>query len=94
MKLYDQRMQWILDRTDEFKEAVVAADFIKQHRAAPGGSAMTDRALREAKDLAFSFLLVLMGEHIPTTLWSASDYSVLYGLIFDADEDLDITEDS
>lgn len=94
MKLYDRRMQWIFDHADEFKKAVVAADYMKERRAAPGGSAMTDRALREAKDLAFSFLLVLMGEHIPTTLWSASDYSVLYGLIFNNDEDLDITEDS
>lgn len=92
MKVYDQRMQWIIDRTDEFKEAVVAADYIKERRAAPGGSAMTDRALREAKDLAFSFLLVLMGEHIPTTLWSVDDYSVFYGLLFDSEE-LDITED-
>ena len=94
MKLNDTRMQWILDQTDEFKAVIIAADFIKQRRAAPGASAMADRALREAKDLAFSFLLVLMGEHIPTTLWSANDYSVLYGLIFDNDEDLDITEDS
>lgn len=92
MKVHDQRMQWIIDRTDEFKEAVVAADYIKERRAAPGGTAMTDRALREAKDLAFSFLLVLMGEHIPTTLWSVDDYSVFYGLIFDSEE-LDITED-
>ena len=54
---------------------------------------------RSQRKNSFSFGTVTnqengMGEHIPTTLWSASDYSVLYGLIFDSDEDLDITEDS
>lgn len=93
MKLNDQRMQWILDRTDEFKEAVVAADYIRGHRSAyPVDSVNIDQPLREAKNLALSFLFVLMGEHIPTTLWSVDDYSVLYGLLFDSEE-LDITED-
>ena len=93
MKLYNQNTQWIVDHIDEFKESVIAADFIIQHRAAPGGSAMTEMALHEAKDLAFSFLLVLMGEHIPATLWRADDYSQLHSTIFDS-EDLDITEDA
>ena len=51
------------------------------------------RADEQVHDLAFSFLMVAMGESIPKTLWSADDYSVLYGLIMDADGDLEVTND-
>ena len=43
-------------------------------------------------DLAFSFLMVAMGEHIPKSLWSVGDYSDLYTLIDNAEE-LDVTDD-
>lgn len=91
MTLHDESLQWIYNHIDEFKQAVVALDFAKQ----------TDRNLQNkifrraddlTRDLAFSFLMLLMGEHLPKTLWSVTDYSVLYGIIMDDDDDMRVSD--
>ena len=92
MKLNDKSLQWIYDSIDRLKEAVVALDFAKQWHCAKEDM-VYKRADEQVHDLAFSFLMVAMGESIPKTLWSADDYSVLYGLIMDADGDLEVTND-
>lgn len=90
MKLHDKRLQWIYDHTDMLQRAVAVVDFCKQHRT------YSDETFQRADslmhDLAFSFLMVAMGEHIPESLWSVSDYSVLYGILDDAEE-LDMRDD-
>lgn len=88
MKLNDERLQWIYDNADSLKEAAVVCDFCKQHRTLDDTSRKADGLLH---DLSFSFLMVAMGEHIPKSLWSVSDYSVLYGILDDAKE-LDISD--
>lgn len=89
MKLNDSRYQWIYDNADRLKQAVVVADFCKQHRAIDDTFRKSDELLH---DLSFSFLMVAMGEHIPKSLWSVDDYSNLYTLI-DNTEGLDVTDD-
>ena len=88
MKLNDERYQWIYDNVDKLKQAVVVCDFCKQRRTLDDAFWKADELLH---DLAFSFLMVAMGEHIPKSLWSVSDYSVLYGLLDDAEE-LDLSD--
>ena len=83
MKLNNSRYQWIYDNADKLKQAVVVADFCKQHRALDDTFRKADGLLH---DLSFSFLMVAMGEHIPKSLWSVDDYSVLYGILDDAKE--------
>lgn len=90
MKLHDKRLQWIYDHTDMLQRAVVVVDFCKQHKAY--GEATYQSADSLMHDLAFSFLMVAMGEHIPKSLWSVGDYSDLYTLIDNAEE-LDVTDD-
>lgn len=90
MKLNDERYQWIYDNIDELKQAVVVADFCKQNRTL--GEETYRKADSLMHDLAFSFLMVAMGEHIPKSLWSVGDYSDLYTLIDNAEE-LDVTDD-
>lgn len=89
MKLHDKRLQWIYDHTDILQRAVVVADFCKQNRTL--GEETYRKADSLMHDLAFSFLMVAMGEHIPKSLWSVSDYSDLYTLIDNAEE-LDVTD--
>lgn len=89
MKLNDERYQWIYDNVDRLKQAVVVADFCKHSRTIDDTFRNADEILH---DLSFSFLMVAMGEHIPKSLWSVGDYSVLYGLLDDAEE-LDIRDD-
>lgn len=89
MKLNDDRYQWIYDNIDELKQAVVVCDFCKQNRTL--GEETYRKADSLMHDLAFSFLMVAMGEHIPKSLWSVSDYSDLYTLIDNAEE-LDVTD--
>lgn len=83
MKLYDERLQWILDNLDEFKCAIVTVDFCKKHRV----SGYEDKTFRMADDivhsLALSFLLVAMGEHIPKEMWTLDDFSELYTVLDD-----------
>lgn len=90
MKLHDKRLQWIYDHTDMLQRAVVAVDFCKQNRTL--GEETFRKADSLMHDLAFSFLMVAMGEHIPKSLWSVGDYSDLYTLIDNAEE-LDVTDD-
>ena len=95
MKLNDEGYQWIFDNIDRFKQALVTADFCKEWRLRSADSKTFILADEQIHDLAFSFLMVAMGEHIPKTLWSAGDYSVLYGIISDAKDDgLQITDDN
>lgn len=90
MKLNDDRYQWIYDNIDKLKQAVVVCDFCIQNRTL--GEETYRKADSLMHDLAFSFLMVAMGEHIPKSLWSVDDYSDLYTLI-DNTEDLDVTDD-
>lgn len=90
MRLNDERYQWIYDNIDRFKQALVTLDFIRKWKCGTDSPAFR-RADEQVHDLAFSFLMIAIGEHIPTTLWSVNDYSVLYGLIMDAD--MDVSED-
>ena len=85
MKLFNERYQWIFDNCEKLQRAVVALDYSKRNRAWNEDSTYR-MALEEVHDLAFSFLMVVMGEHIPTTLWSVDDYSKLYGVITSTDE--------
>lgn len=89
MKLHDKRLQWIYDHTDMLQRAVVTVDFCKQYKAY--GDETYQRADSLMHDLAFSFLMVAMGEHIPKSLWSVGDCSDLYTLIDNAEE-LDVTD--
>ena len=89
MKLNNERYQWIYDNIDKLKQAVVVADFCKQNRTL--GEETFRKADSLLHDLAFSFLMVAMGEHIPKSLWSVEDYSVLYGLLDNAEE-LDLSD--
>lgn len=89
MKLNDDRYQWIYDNADRLKQAAVVADFCKQHRTLDDTFRKADELL---PDLSFSFLMVAIGEHIPKSLWSVCDYSVLYGVLTDAEE-VKITDD-
>jgi hypothetical protein len=72
------------------QRAVVVVDFCKQHRE--GRDVSYEKAKSMMHDLAFSFLMIAMGEHIPKSLWSVGDYSDLYTLIDNAEE-LDVTDD-
>lgn len=92
MRLHDKTLQWIYNHTDDFKLALVALDFAKQARCT-----RDDLVFRKADeavhDYALSFLLMAMGEHPPKTLWSANDYSVLYGVIMDSSDENEIRDD-
>lgn len=87
MKLNDNTLQWIYDNIDRFKEAVVALDFAKKWKCNCDDT-VYKRANKQVHDIALSFLMLSMGESIPKTLWSADDYSVLYGLIMNGDTDI------
>lgn len=90
MKLNDNRYQWIYDNADRLKQTVVVCDFCKQNRTL--GEETFRKADSLMHDLAFSFLMVAMGEHIPKSLWSVGDYSDLYTLLDNAEE-LEISND-
>lgn len=93
MKLNDKSLQWIYDNCEALKKAIVALDYCKQSKIAYSENRTYQKAISDVKGLAFSFLMVAMGEHIPKTLWSVSDYSVLYGLLDDHKDELEITQD-
>lgn len=92
MKLHDKRYQWIYDNCEKLQRALTALDYCKANRFSGYDEKVFRKADDEVHDLAFSFLMVAMGEHIPKTLWSVDDYSVLYGIINDAEE-IEITHD-
>lgn len=92
MKLHDESLQWIYDHISNFKRAVVALDYAKQVRTSHDNEVFR-RADDAVHDYALSFLLMAMGEHPPKTLWSARDYSVLYGAIMDDSDDNEIRDD-
>lgn len=85
-KLNDESLNWIYQHLDELEQKLIVCDFARAHRRAyPQPCSFVEDRLH---DLIFSFLMVMMGENIPKTLWSVTDYSVLYGLI-DENRDLD-----
>lgn len=92
MKLHDERLQWIYDNIEHFKRALVTVDFCKQHRV----SGYEDRTFNKADDilhsLAFSFLMVAMGEHIPKCMWTVDDFSELYGVLDDKRDSLNLRD--
>lgn len=92
MNLHDKTLQWIYDHTDDFKRALVALDFAKQARCTRDDGVFR-KADEAVHDYALSFLLMAMGEHPPKTLWSANDYSVLYGVIMDSSDENEIRDD-
>lgn len=92
MKLHNESFQWIYDHIDDFKRALVTADYCRQHRY-PYSDKLYKNAYDDIHDFALTFLLLAMGEHAPKTIWSASDYSVLYGRIIDDDEECKIRDD-
>ena len=91
MKLHDKRLQWIYDKCNDMKKAVVTLDYLKQQKLG-----YSDEGYRKTSDnahhLAFSFLMVIMGEHIPKSLWTVNDYSVLYGIIDDNKDELELMD--
>lgn len=92
----DERSQWILDNLERFQKVIIARDYlIENGMRCPGNinRGAYELADQEAHNLALSFLLVLMGEHIPVKLWSVGDYSELYGVIFDEEDNLDLCDD-
>lgn len=92
MRLHDESLRWIYNHIDDFKRAVVALDYAKRTRTQRDNEVFK-RADEEVHDYALSFLLMAMGEHPPKTLWSARDYSVLYGVIMDNSDDNEIRDD-
>ena len=91
MKLNDERYQWIYDQCNEIKRAVVALDYAKKWRASCSDE-VRKRADDQVHHLALSILLLAMGEHIPKSLWTVSDYSVLYGILDDNKDELDLND--
>ena len=94
MKLNDKRYQWLYDKCNEMKRVLVTLDYLRQHREICSGSEVYTKTNDKAHHLAFSFLMVLMGEHIPKTLWTVNDYSELYGIIDDKRDDLELMDDN
>ena len=94
MKLHNEELQWIYDNTERLKQAVVVLDAAKQWKI-PADDRMRKEADELVHDLAFSFLMVAMGEHIPKSLWNVNDYSLLYGMLMDGNDssEIEITND-
>lgn len=92
MKLNDKRYQWLYDKCNDMKRLIVTLDYLKERHIG-----YSDETFRKVSDtshhLALSFLLVIMGEHIPKSLWSVNDYSELYGIIDDKRDDLELMDD-
>lgn len=86
MTLHDKRYQWIYDNCERLQRAITVLDYCKENRFSGYDEKVFRKSDDEVHDLAFSFLMVAMGEHIPKTLWSVNDYSVLYGLLTDSEE--------
>lgn len=93
MKLHDKRYQWMYDHCNELKRALVTMDYLKQQNIGYSNEGYK-KASDKAHHLAFSFLMVIMGEHIPKSLWSVNDYSVLYGILDDHKDELEIMNDN
>lgn len=94
MKLHDKRYQWIYDKCNELKRVLVTLDYLKQHREVCAGSEAYTKTSDKAHHIALSFLMVIMGEHIPKSLWTVNDYSVLYGIIDDKKDELELMDDN
>ena len=92
MKLHDKRYQWMYDQCNDLKRALVTWDYLKQ-----SGFGYSNEAYKKVSDTvhhkALSLLMVAMGEQIPKSLWSVNDYSVLYGIIDDNKDELDLRGD-
>ncbi len=91
-KLHDESLQWILDHIDDFKQAVAVLDFCKHHRI----SGYEDKTFNRADDivhsLAFSFLMVAMGENIPKEMWAVDDFSELYTVLNENRDSLNLRD--
>lgn len=78
----EERINWILDNLDTFKDLLITQKTLRK----------VNGTIREITDLinnyAFSFLMVIMGEHIPSGLWSMEDYSRLCDFIFEEENEL------
>lgn len=92
MKLNDERYQWMYDQCNDLKRALVTWDYLKQR-----GFGYSNDAYKKVSDTvhhkALSLLMVAMGEQIPKSLWSVNDYSVLYGILDDNKDELDLRGD-
>lgn len=93
MKFYSDELKWIYDHVDDLKRIVMYLDVSIEHFFMRGENERQYRELdKKAHDLAFTFLMLLMGENIPKSLWSVGDYSEMYGLIMGCN-DLEVTND-
>lgn len=93
MILRNRKYQWLYDKCEELQRAITTVDYCKSIRASGYDDKTFRKADSEVHDLAFSFLMIAMGEHIPNTLWSVNDYSVLYGILDDHRDELEIRDD-
>ena len=94
MKLHEKRYQWMYDKCNEMKRLLVTLDYLRQHREICAGSEAFTKTNDKIHHLAFSFLMVIMGEHIPKSLWTVNDYSELYTIIDENKDNLDLMDDN
>lgn len=88
MKLNDESLNWMYQQTNEFKKALATLDYLRVHKR------LDRELLNNINDnilsMALSFLMVSMGDHVPKDLYTVDDFSVLYGVIDDHREDIDM----
>ena len=81
----EDRLNWILSHLDEFRDCIIT----RKVMASIGYNILDHEYARFINDhvhnLAFSFLLVLMGEHIPHDLWNI-EYCDLYNFCIENDD--------
>lgn len=90
MKLNSKSMNYICEIAEEIQKASIAADYLQKRRE---NSDVAYRVSEHIENMAFSILMVAMGEHVPKSIWSVKDYADLYTLLDDAKEDLEIHDD-
>lgn len=90
MKLNNRNMQFIFEVAEEIQKAAISVDYLQKRRVS---SDELYRIGNHIEDLAFSVLMVAMGEHVPKSLWTVKDYADLYTILDDAKDDLEIHDD-
>ena len=91
----DDKLKWIIDHLDEFEQYLQA----KRVMIASGISSWDDKTAdlinEHLHNMAFTFLLLIMGEHIPHKLWCFDDYSELHEIIIGLPGDIsnDVCDD-
>ena len=90
MKLNNKNMRFILETAEEIEKAAITIDYLQKRRAS---SDVLYREGEHIENLAFSILMVAMGEHVPKSLWTVKDYANLYTILDDAKDDLEIHDD-